>query len=136
MRIERARAEGLEVWADQYPYAASATGLVAALLPAWAQAGGRASLQQKRLADPATRAKIRAEMAENLRRRAGADRIQFRRVVAGPIHRGQDAGAGRPATGADPVDVAIALVEPGSPAIVSFGMLEDDVRALMRSPGR
>jgi N-acyl-D-amino-acid deacylase len=39
-RIERARAEGLEVFADQYPYTASATGLTAALVPRWAQAGG------------------------------------------------------------------------------------------------
>ena len=38
-RIEAARAEGLSVYADQYPYLASATGLSAALLPRWSQAG-------------------------------------------------------------------------------------------------
>lgn len=56
--IERARAEGLDVTADMYPYAASGTGL-SALLPPWADADGR--LYQN-LADPAMRAKIRAEM--------------------------------------------------------------------------
>ena len=132
-RIAQARAEGLEVWADQYPYEASATGLVAALMPAWAQAGGRAELR-KRLADPATRAKIRAEMAENLRRRAGADRIQFRRVVEDPSIEGKTLARVARDRNADPVDVAIALIEAGSPAIVSFGMLEEDVRAFMKQP--
>src|SRR5690554_7309658 len=50
-RIERARDEGIEVYADQYPYEASSTGLDAALLPRWAQAGGRDSLRA-RLDDP------------------------------------------------------------------------------------
>ncbi|NIP79793.1 MAG: hypothetical protein GWM90_11455, partial [Gemmatimonadetes bacterium] len=40
-RVERAREEGVQVFADQYPYTASATGLEAALLPRWSQAGGR-----------------------------------------------------------------------------------------------
>ncbi len=35
-RISAARAEGIEVYTDQYPYAASATGLSSALLPRWA----------------------------------------------------------------------------------------------------
>jgi N-acyl-D-amino-acid deacylase len=132
-RVDQARAEGLEIWADQYPYEASATGLVAALMPAWAQAGGRAELR-KRLADPPTRAKIRAEMAENLRRRAGAERIQFRRVVEDPSIEGLTLARVARDRHLDPVDVAIALIESGSPAIVSFGMLEDDVRAFMKQP--
>src|SRR5690606_6931101 len=64
-RIERARARGLEIFADQYPYEASSTGLSAALVPRWAQAGGQDSLDL-RLADPAQRARIRAEMVHNL----------------------------------------------------------------------
>lgn len=39
-RIERARAEGLDVTADMYPYAASGTGLTA-VLPTWTAEGGR-----------------------------------------------------------------------------------------------
>jgi N-acyl-D-amino-acid deacylase len=132
-RIEQARAEGLEVWADQYPYEASATGLVAALMPAWAQEGGRAQLR-KRLADPVARATIRAEMAGNLRRRAGAERIQFRRVVEDSSIEGLTLARVARDRHTDPVDVAIALIEAGSPAIVSFGMLEDDVRAFMKQP--
>jgi len=133
MRIERARAEGVEVWADQYPYDASATGLAAALLPRWAQAGGKAALAE-RLADPETRARIRAEMALNLERRGGAGRIQFRRVPEEPALEGRRLDEVARLRGADPLDVALALLERGSPRIVSFGMHEDDVRALLRQP--
>ncbi|HET7079150.1 MAG TPA: D-aminoacylase [Chloroflexia bacterium] len=56
--IAGARAEGVDVTADMYPYAASGTGL-SAILPPWASAG--AGLYAN-LADPALRAKIRAEV--------------------------------------------------------------------------
>jgi N-acyl-D-amino-acid deacylase len=58
--IEGARAAGVDVTADMYPYAASGTGLTA-ILPPWADADGR--LYQN-LADPLTRAEIRAEVLE------------------------------------------------------------------------
>ena len=59
MREERAT--GHMVVADQYPWTASGTGLSAALLPRWAQAGGRDSLQA-RIADPTSREKMLTEM--------------------------------------------------------------------------
>jgi N-acyl-D-amino-acid deacylase len=58
--VEAAQKRGLEVWADQYPYVASSTGL-SQTIPPWAHEGGGAKLAD-RLKDPATRAKIRAEM--------------------------------------------------------------------------
>ena len=132
-RIERARAEGLEVWADHYPYTAGATNLQAALLPRWAQAGGDAELR-RRLADPATRAKIRAEMAENLVRRAGAARLQFRRVVQDPSVEGRTLEAVAAERKVDPLDVALAIFEKGNASVVSFAMDEDDVRTFLREP--
>ena len=54
--IEAARARGVDVTADQYPYRASGTGLDA-IIPSWAHAGGTDSLIA-RLQDPATRARI------------------------------------------------------------------------------
>ena len=56
-RIERARAGGLDVTADMYPYVGSGTGL-ASVLPPWAAAGGKF---YENLRDPAMRARIRAE---------------------------------------------------------------------------
>jgi N-acyl-D-amino-acid deacylase len=58
--VEAAQKRGLEIYADQYPYVASSTGL-SQTIPPWAHEGGGAKLAE-RLRDPATRAKIRKEM--------------------------------------------------------------------------
>lgn len=130
-RIEAARAEGVSVWADQYPYLASATGLSAALLPRWSQAGGAEALEE-RLADPETRARIRQAMVENLARRGGADRIQFRRFEPDPSIEGRRLSEVAEERGGHPVDVALALVrQEGGPSIVSFNMSEEDLLRLM-----
>ena len=89
--IEKARSEGVRVYADQYPYNASATGLGAALLPRWAQAGGHEALL-KRLNHPDTLSMITAEMEANLLRRGGADRIQFRYYEPDPSVQGKTPG--------------------------------------------
>ncbi len=58
--IDRARADGIDVTADMYPYTASGTGLMA-LFPTWVSADGAFF---DNLRDPATRARIRAEMMD------------------------------------------------------------------------
>ena len=64
--VEDARRRGLTVTIDQYAYTASSTSLDSRM-PAWAIAGGREE-GRKRLADPATRAKIIKEMKDGLKR--------------------------------------------------------------------
>jgi len=59
-KIDSARASGLDVGANLYPYVAAATSLDASI-PAWAHSGGTDSMLA-RLRDPATRARIRAEL--------------------------------------------------------------------------
>jgi N-acyl-D-aspartate/D-glutamate deacylase len=59
-RIDSARAAGLDVTADQYPYIRAATSLDASI-PTWAESGGMDSLVI-RLRDPATRARLHREM--------------------------------------------------------------------------
>ncbi len=133
LRVERARDEGVEVFADQYPYTASATGLAAALVPRWAQAGGDASFEE-RLADAEARRRIEREMHENLARRGGAERIQFRRFEEDPSLEGRTLDAVARERGVDPVDLTLELLQIGAPAIVSFNMLGEDVERLMRRP--
>jgi N-acyl-D-aspartate/D-glutamate deacylase len=132
-RLERARAEGVEVYMDQYPYTASATGLTAALLPRWAQAGGGDSLQA-RLARADDLARIRDAMVENLARRGGADRIQFRRFREDPSIEGRTLADIARDDGVDPIDAALALFRQGSPSIVSHNMDERDVELIMDHP--
>ena len=129
-RIEAARAEGLSVYADQYPYLASATGLSAALLPRWSQAGGSEAFAE-RVADPDTRARIRKAMVENLARRGGADRIQFRRFTTDPSIEGRLLSDLATERDADPIDLALELILQGGPSIVSFNMSEGDLLTLM-----
>ncbi len=61
-KIEDARAQGLDVAANQYPWNRASNGLDACL-PPWVREGGRESLL-KRLADPATRERVKADMAK------------------------------------------------------------------------
>ncbi|HSE35873.1 MAG TPA: D-aminoacylase [Blastocatellia bacterium] len=59
-KIEAARARGLDITADQYPYVAGATSL-GANVPPWAHEGGTAKFLE-RLKDPPTREKLKQEM--------------------------------------------------------------------------
>ncbi len=59
-KIDSARAAGLAITADIYPYPAGATGLDASM-PPWVQEGGYAAWA-KRLQDPAIRARVKQEM--------------------------------------------------------------------------
>ena len=66
-RIEQARAEGLDVAANVYPYIASSTAL-STLAPDWALEGGYAAFKA-RLADPAQRARILEEFRKQFEKR-------------------------------------------------------------------
>ena len=59
--VEAARAAGLAITADMYPYAASSTGLDATM-PPWVREGGHRAWVQ-RLQDPAVRERLQREMA-------------------------------------------------------------------------
>jgi N-acyl-D-aspartate/D-glutamate deacylase len=132
-RIERARSEGVEVFADQYPYEASATSLAAALLPRWAEAGGRDSLVM-RIRTPETRERMLAAMEANLARRGGAGRIQFRTFSPDPSIEGQTLAAVAQDRGQEPLGAALDLIEQENPGIVSFNMKTSDVRRFMEQP--
>ena len=135
--IETARARGIDVTADQYPWLASGSSLDAALLPRWAVDGGAAELLA-RLADPATDARIRAEMAENLRRRGGAASL----LLTAPDRdwTGRTLEEHAQAEGVDPVEAAIRIIaqvaaEGGrGTEVASFNMAQEDVETLMRQP--
>ena len=129
----QAREEGVQVYTDQYPYHASSTGLIAALLPRWVEGGGRDSMVA-RLENPELREEIEAGMLRNLARRGGADRIQFRRFEPDPSIEGRLLSEVAAEAGVDPIAYSIELFKQGSPGIVSFNMTETDIRHLMVQP--
>jgi N-acyl-D-amino-acid deacylase len=77
-RISAARAEGIDVAANVYPYAASSTSL-STLVPDWALEGGYGELK-KRLADPAQRARI-AEVLQAQFTKRGPKGIYITRIA-------------------------------------------------------
>ena len=128
-RILAARAAGQRVTADQYPYTASGTSVGAALLPRWAEAGGRDSLKS-RFARSEIRAKIVTEMTENLRRRGGAEAL----LITEGKWRGKRLAEVAAATKAPPIEAAIAIILTGDAAVASFNMNEADIdRFMMQS---
>ena len=115
--VERARATGLAVTADMYPYEAGATGL-SSCFPPWAHEGGlRATLA--RLRDAGQRGRIREEMArpgtdwENLYEAAGTPEgivlVSFKNARLKPLT-GRTLGQVAAQRGGDPRDVAMDLV--------------------------
>ncbi|MGW9685484.1 N-acyl-D-amino-acid deacylase family protein [Flagellimonas sp. 2504JD1-5] len=72
--VLNARAEGLVVTANQYPYDASATSLNAAVSPRWAESGGKDSLLL-RANDPLTRTRVLEDTQKNIARRGGPDKL-------------------------------------------------------------
>jgi N-acyl-D-amino-acid deacylase len=131
-RIEQARARGVQVYADQYPYEASGTGLSAALVPRWAQEGGRARFLER--VAGADRDRIAAAIRDNLARRGGPETL----VVSGY---GPDRGLEGKSLAeiartrqVDPVALVISLLERGDGGLVSFNMSEADIRHIMQQP--
>ena len=133
MREERAA--GHMVVADQYPWTASGTGLSAALLPRWAQAGGRDSLQA-RIANPATRDRILVEMRDNLRRRGGDSTLL---LINGGANAKPYIGKYLKQVAAEmqmpPSETALELIRRGiDMGVASFNMTEADVETFMKDP--
>ncbi len=134
-RIEAARAAGHRITADMYTYTAGSTGLDAAM-PPWVQAGG-VETWITRMQDPATRAKVIAEMRqaqpafENLYRHAGAEGtllVGFKNPALKHLT-GKTLAQVAKDRGVSPEDAAIDLViEDGSRVqVVYFLMSEENV---------
>ena len=153
--IEEARERGVQVYADQYPYTTTGSDGNTVLIPSWALdveaeetagAGGRGGGRgpdfavrraafQRRLEDPETEIRIRADIAHEIRRRGGAERLlileshnpEFVGLNLSDVAASQDAAA---------VDVAIMLQlegldRPGGARIRGFSLDELDVEHYM-----
>lgn len=131
--MRAARGRGVSVYADQYPYEASSTGLMAALVPAWAQEGGVSQFKE-RVSDPGTRAKLLAAAKENVRRRGGAASIVVAHYAPDRALEGKHLGEIATARNVPPEVAALDLLLAGSVSIVSFNMSEDDIELIMREP--
>jgi len=142
-RLEAARAEGLDVSADQYPWTAGENGLDANL-PLWVRDGGPDKLVA-RLADPAVRARVRAEVHkddrswENQYQCAGGGKGILIDTVVNPAlkkYEGKTVADIAKAENKDEVDVIMDIVaaDRAHTSNIVFIMDDRDVRTALRHP--
>lgn len=132
-----ARAEGVDISLDVYPYTASSTNFTI-LFPTWAKDGGFEALQQ-RLADPQTRQRIRDDVIRHIEAERGGDpsTIVAVRCAFDPELSGLSLADMARVLGLEPTvpvaaDLAISLVERGSCQGVFHSMSEKDVQRVLR----
>jgi len=128
--INKARAEGIDVTADQYPYTASGTSITASLVPRWAEVGGNAELL-KRIDDPRTRGRLISEMQANLKRRGGAESLLITSTRDKNIL-GKTLGAVAKQWNKPPVESALVIIKSGGAGVASFNMNADDIDNFMK----
>lgn len=133
--IDRARAEGLDVTADMYPYTASNTDLLS-LLPGWVQEGGKEATLE-RLGDPGIRRQMLAEIREGTSRKAREwDKILISDSPVNRSYEGRSIEELSAAAGKSPWNwVLDALLETGlDVSIILFGISEENIKMQLRHP--
>ena len=128
-RLDSARAAGVAVGANSYPYIASATGLSQAL-PSWVRIGGNAAMVE-RLRDPAVRRRIHREVR-------GASGVMVLHTLDSTLrhYQGRRISDIARAEGKREMDVVMDILaaDGGNTGAAFFSMSENDVRAAVAAP--
>ena len=138
--VDAARARGVDITIDQYPYTASQTGITA-VVPQWAQAGGTQELIA-RLRDPETRRRIRGEIVFRIEHdRGGGDPAniviglcEWDRSLEGKSLADILAEREIEVTVANAADLVMEIVTSGGARAIYHAMDEGDVERIMRHP--
>jgi N-acyl-D-aspartate/D-glutamate deacylase len=134
-RIAAARAEGIDVAANVYPYVASSTAL-STLAPDWALEGGYDEFK-KRLQDPDQRARIAAELRDQVSQR-GEHGIFVARIAnpaLAPFEKKFiEQIAAEMGTASDEALMKLFSETAVSPSVIFFSMNESDVREALKQP--
>ena len=136
--LEDARAQGLDIDCDSYPYTAGSNPLKN-LLPQWVQAGGVAAMLE-RLAHEETRARIRADIAReglnNWGRLPSWDCVQISVSPHLPRYAGRTIATLAAERNEDAIDTLCDYLirDKGATRVLVTSIAEDDVRDILRSP--
>ncbi len=141
--IEKARARGVDVTVDQYPYRAGATSLVT-LLPPWAHDGGTGKLLE-RLADSKQREQMRRDIRnglpnwENFAGELGWENVMVSSIKGEKNRKYEGKTMDVIAKEMKETDVfdalwKLLLAEDGTPGMIIFSMDEGDIKRIMASP--
>ncbi len=129
--IERARAEGQAVTADQYPYTANSFSLADATLPDSHVRWSRANLTQRMADEPEFAARVRRVIADQLGR---TEKIVIAASKKSPGYVGKSLDEIAAREKIDTVDLVLKILAQEAPSIVSHSMSEADVRWAMTLP--
>ena len=140
--MDAARAEGLDVTCDVYPYTASSTHLHA-MFPPWANAGGIPALLERLRSGPAVRDAVRRSIAdgvpnwENTVGNGGWDLIDVATAPGRRDAEGRSIARLAAEAGQDAVDYAadLLLAERAHVTVISRSMAEADVQRVLGHPG-
>mgnify|MGYP001077150502 CR=1 FL=1 len=127
--VNDARAEGIQITADQYPWTASSTQLKSALLSREWQTGD----WRAQLTDVANRSAILADIAANIERRGGPESLLIV-DASDPSWVGLRLDQIAVQIDGTAEEAAAAVLVAGNPRVVSFNMQEVDIEAFMRQP--
>ena len=138
--VDAANARGVDVSSDQYPYAASSTG-ISVLFPAWSLAGKR-DVQLARFHDPETRARIKQGIVYNLVHDRGGDdpsRVAIANCEWDASLNGKNfaevlEARGLPVDMGNAAELALEIVENGDCFGIFHAMSEEDVERIMQHP--
>lgn len=138
--VEEARARGVDVTVDAYPYTASSTG-IGALFPQWSMAGGSKALAE-RLAAPESHARIKAEIVDRILNDRGAGdpanvviaSCGFDSSLAGKSLADIARTQGREPGPESAAEVAIDLQKRGGCSAIYHAISEEDVERILRYP--
>jgi N-acyl-D-amino-acid deacylase len=134
--IDEARADGVDVSCDVYPYTASSTTLTSRL-PAWALDGGVERLLE-RLADAPTRERVASGLRDRMARDVDAEGVVIADLPPGPFTeaKGRSIADIARELGTDPAEAALRVLagHRGAVSIVNHAMAAADVRTVLRHP--
>ncbi|WP_122091217.1 N-acyl-D-amino-acid deacylase family protein [Halalkalicoccus subterraneus] len=141
-RVELARERGVDMTADQYPYTAGSS-MLTSLLPPWMQSKG-ADEMRAALADPEQREAVRRDIEEwridgweNVGGKTGWDRVEITNLASEEYRAdaGKDLATVANERDSDPAEVLcdVLLAEDLDAAMIAHGMIESDVREILRS---
>jgi dihydroorotase/N-acyl-D-amino-acid deacylase len=138
--VDAARARGVDITIDQYPYTASQTTIVA-LVPQWAQAGGLDELVA-RLDDPETRRRIKEDIVYRIEHdRGGGDPqnvviglCEWDRSLEGKSLAEILTDRGIDVTLASAAELTMEIIERGGARAIYHAMDEADVERIMQHP--
>ena len=134
--LEAARADGIDVMYDRYPYVAFSTGL-SNLFPVWARDGGTDRFLG-RLADPATAPRIEDAVRAKVAQLGNWDAVQVTSTGSPDLAwaEGQRLGALAQARGLEPYALLLQLTreDRARTGMVGFGMSEENTTRFLAHP--